>query len=232
MNRFGASTRIVVSLVLGVLGSALALACSSDPVESVQPEIASLAASAGTRADLGVATWQTYEDDAGRWVLALDANGGQVARLHAVPTGDDQLELTVSPGDEVLTIARDGKLSGPGAPRYGALATALYADAQAKPFLTATATAQLAAANNDSLQWQEDFQRSGGLFGYRDNFDAGYGCGGWWRSYYDYYVTGGSANFYIERWLSNDPTDCRVRVHIGISAFGWANCRALVYVNR
>lgn len=220
-----------------LLTGALAAGCASDTAGSVPSEPATLAASQTTHSTFGIASWQTYTDATSRWIIALNDEGEQVARLRVVSQDDDRLGLRISSdqsGDEVLALDRRGTISGPGEQRYRALATALYSDAQAGSFLpreTAEATSTL---TGPSLQWEKSYSRSGGLFGDREDFTDGpaNGCGGVNRLYYNAYVASGSGNCAVTRWTSDDPSDCRVQVHIGVGAFGWELCTVQVYVDR
>jgi hypothetical protein len=216
--------------------SSFALGCSAQGDGEEQPQITFMAASDETRAGLGVARWGTYEEGAGRHILAFDEGGTALLDMRAEPNGADALRFT-DPQHRTVTLGRDGSLDG-SAP-WSAVLSALYTDAKTRAFSPPgderTTDEEPVASSEQALTtlvWQTDYPRSGGLFGYSETFDAGWGCfAGRHRDYADAYTVAGSTNCYVERWLSDDPTDCRVRLHIGISAFGGGTCRGLAYAS-
>lgn len=84
----------------------------------------------------------------------------------------------------------------------------------------------------ETLYWEEDFPRGGGLDGINEEFETGPECGGLLRTRAEALVVAGKANCAVVGWVADDPKDCRVRVHIDIDAFGWAVCRVQVYVDK
>ena len=87
-----------------------------------------------------------------------------------------------------------------------------------------------AAIAAEMLYWDEDYPRGGGLDGTSEDFDAGQDCGGMQRTRYEASLVAGKGNCSVVNWVTDDPKDCRVRVHIDVAAFGWAICRVQVYV--
>jgi hypothetical protein len=211
---------------------AFAAGCTEPPAD----EMSTLAASPATTADTGVATWGTYEDAEGRWVIGRAGDGTTIGALLADPIDDDTLRFVGRPGGDEVRLSRDGKLTGGEGTVARRLVAALHSDTRTAWFshpgddsasTTGTATQALTSLNS-----QQDFTCNGLLGGQCGNFDAGWGCGGAYRLYYQSYVTAGVGNCWIDQWLSDDPTDCRIRVHTGTHWFESVTCRTLTYVDR
>jgi hypothetical protein len=225
-----------------VVACTFAVGCAAPAGDEAQ-NMDTLPASEQTIARTGVTRWTTHEDPSGRWVLGFADGDTPVARLHVEPIGDDALRITRDPEGDELRLSRDGVVDGGATDQARALVAALYADAKAAPLSPALGgdpqtlapgigTTQQALTSINSLQ---DFAR-GGWFGSDETLDAGWGCGGALRSSYDTYMVAGpptAGTCAIERWLSDDPTDCRVRLRIRVTAwFTQITCRTIVYVDR
>lgn len=97
-------------------------------------------------------------------------------------------------------------------------------------FATASFGSLGAVLADDSIDWEQDYQLDGGLVGMRKDFVAGKGCdGGFTRSTYSTRMVSGEGNCAVTGWVSDDPSDCRVKVHLGESAFHGGRCHVTVY---
>jgi hypothetical protein len=83
----------------------------------------------------------------------------------------------------------------------------------------------------ESLYWTLTFERFGGIGGVSENNIEGDFCPGRQRSWSEAFRVDGNANCFVVGWVSEDPDDCRVIVHIGVPVFGWGKCVANVYVD-
>lgn len=211
---------------------ALAGGCAEAPSD----EMSTLTASPATTAETGVATWGTYEDAEGRWVIGLADDGRKVGTLRADAIDDDTLRFVGQPGGEQVQLSRDGQLAGGEGTMAHRLVAALHADTRtawfSRPGDESASTTGTVTQALTSLNSQEDFTCNGLFGGQCGDFDAGWGCGGALRLSYEAYVTAGSGSCWIDRWLSEDPTDCRIRVHTATTWFGSVTCRTLTYVDR
>jgi hypothetical protein len=220
---------------------ALAGGCAESPSDEISDEIndemSTLTASSATTADTGVATWGTYEDAEGRWVIGLAADGSKVGTLLADVSDDDTLRFVGQPGGEQVQLSRDGKLAGGEGTMAHRLVAALHADTRkawfSRPGGESASTTGTVTQALTSLNSQEDFKCNGLGGGQCGDFDAG---GGWCRNgapraYYNSYVTAGSGSCWIERWINDDPFHCGIRVHTATTWFGSVTCRAQTYVN-
>jgi opacity protein-like surface antigen len=112
-----------------------------------------------------------------------------------------------------------------------------------KKILTIACLAALAASgtaattwaqpvNDKSINWEGDYDLIGGLFGFRTDFVAGRGCDdGFTRTDFDAVVYTGQGNCYVKGWLTKNPYDCRVIIHLGQAAFRGGKCHVTVYQN-
>lgn len=211
---------------------ALAGGCAESPSD----EMSTLTASSATTAKTGVATWGTYEDADGRWVIGLASDGRQVGALRADPIDDDTLRFVGQPGGEQVQLSRDGKLAGGEGTVAYRLVAALHTDTRtawfSRPSDKSASTTGTVTQALQSLNFEQDFTCNGLFGGQCGDFDAGWGCGGAYRLYYAASVKAGAGSCWIDRWVSDDPTDCRIRVHTATTWFGSVTCRTQTYVDR
>jgi hypothetical protein len=116
------------------------------------------------------------------------------------------------------------------------LAAALYADSAAfGPFRGPAAERPAPPAssdvfNNRKLAYDGTFGLGWSLFGYRYETVLGGTCkDGEQRSSAEAYVFNGVGNCYVVRWMSGDPFDCRIVVHVGEAAFQTGTCYWAAY---
>jgi hypothetical protein len=200
---------------------------------------ATVHASQDTAASLGVLSWEVYDDDAKRTIVARDASGATAWKISVdFPEGDDgdHVQLTaLEPESATLTLARDGSLEGIASDRFQSLATHLFTDIE-----TSAQTPKSAAPlggpettttlNDRAIADQGDINLGWSLFGYSYDTTLGDVCrGGFTRTAYSTYVYNGTGNCYVKTWLNQNPYDCRVIVHVGESATHTATCHWATY---
>lgn len=186
------------------------------------PARETLPASAATTSALHVVRWATWEDTAGRFVVALDAANTELARLavHQAAAGVIEVE-GISPAQGKVVVSSEGAVTGAsGSVRD--LAAALASDARAQgsfqPEAAGSDGAALAVAsapqggpvtNATGVRDWGTFHMGFNFFDTDGRNIVGALCPGTPRDNNRVLLLNGNAICTDEGWVSSDPYDCR-----------------------
>lgn len=234
--------------LLAALAMFSAVGCQEAPSNDAAND-SSIPATPETQAGLGIYNWEVQgnSNEAESTVVGRGAHQEALAELHIATdkAAPSIANVTTDRTDDgSLQLADDGTVSGSGSERLTALVLQLSNDtdqANQEPLASpgegeeAVATAEQGLSvelkHHDRVIGFEGVIRSGSTWrGISRRHTMGGPCkDGETRTAYEVHPGKRSPNCYAEGWHSQDPYDCRLDIHYGVSAGGSASCEYIIY---